>query len=218
MQGLKKLGWASAPALALCLAQAASAAVVFNNGAPDQVSGTNMSANMVAEDFTIGATTDITNLRFWTIQSALGDYSGSLSWAIYGGGAQPGAVLFSGTSAATAVATGGSSGFGYAEYVFDITTLFQLSAGSYWLGLGNNPLDPSNPSEMLWETTGGSTGSKSKYLDVSISEWIDSGNDQAFRIDGTPVVNPPPPTIPEPGTLALLAISVAAAGFVRRKA
>ena len=212
MQGLKKLGWASAPALALCLAQAASAAVVFNNGAPDQVSGTNMSANMVAEDFTIGATTDITNLRFWTIQSALGDYSGSLSWAIYGGGAQPGAVLFSGTSAATAVATGGSSGFGYAEYVFDITTLFQLSAGSYWLGLGNNPLDPNNPSEMLWETTGSVTGSTSRYHDGAA--WIDSTNHQAFRIDGN-VVNP---TIPEPGTLALLAISLAAAGFVRRKA
>ena len=46
-------------ALALCLACGAQAATVFNNGAPNQLSGVNMSANLVAEDFTVAAAFNI---------------------------------------------------------------------------------------------------------------------------------------------------------------
>jgi hypothetical protein len=197
--------------LAFGLGQAAQAATVFNNGAPDQVYGTNMSGNVVAEDFSLGSTYDISNIRFWSIQSKAADYSGSLSWAIYSNaGGNPGAVLKSGLSSAVGTATGLSTGFGYAEYVFDIGTTFQLAAGSYWLGLANSPLNPGNPSEMLWGTTSTATGAQAQYLDGST--WIDSGNNLAFSIDGSV------PVIPEPDTWALLITGMAVvAGFTRRK-
>lgn len=209
---IRVLGGAS---LALGLAQAAQAAIVFNNGAPNQNYGVNMSANVVAEDFSIGSTTDITNLSFWSIQSAAGDYSGSLSWTIYSNaGAAPGAVLLSGIASPVATPTGLSTGFGYREFVFvGISAVIQLFAGTYWLGLANNPLNPGNPSEMLWETTGGGIGSNALYLDGL--NWIDSGSHLAFFIEGTPAV---PGTVPEPSTLPLLVIALVAAALVRRNA
>lgn len=203
----------AAAAIALGFAQASSAAVVFNNGAPDQVYGTNMSANVVAEDFSLASATSVTSIRFWSIQSAANDYLGNLSWTIYSNsGAQPGAVVTSGFFAGPAVATGFSTGFGYNEFVFDIPTAFALVAGNYWLGLANSPLNPVNPTEMLWETTASGLGSTGLYLDGT--DWIDSLNHHAFVInDSAGVIG-----VPEPGTLALLMITLAAAGIARRKA
>lgn len=213
---ITRTGWRqtlAAAAIAFGFAHAAQATVVFNNGAPDQGFGTNMSANVVAEDFSLGIATNVTSIRFWSIQSAAGDYLGNLSWSIYSNsGAQPGAVVTSGLFTGAGVATGASTAFGYSEFVFDIPTSFALAAGDYWLGLANTPLNPVNPTEMLWETTAGGLGSNGLYLDGA--NWIDSLNDHAFLINSTPVVV----GVPEPGTLALLMITLAAAGIARRKA
>ncbi len=65
---------------ALGMIQTAHADVVHDNGAPNQTGGTNMSNSMVAEDFSISATTNINNIRFWSIQSSPSDYLGNLSW------------------------------------------------------------------------------------------------------------------------------------------
>ena len=198
--------------LALGMAHGAQAAVVFNNGAPNQVSGVNMSSNVVAEDFTLLAATNITNFRFWSIQDVASAYTGTLQVAVYSSVAgSPGAVIASTTAAYAATATGMSTGFGYAEYSFDIGVVGALAAGTYWLAVGNSPLNPGNPSEMLWETSGGGLGSFAKYLQGG--SWIDSLEHLAFRVDGTPVVV----NVPEPSTLALLALALAGAAVMRRR-
>ena len=206
-------------ALALSAAQLSFAAPVYNNGSPDQISGTQMSEVLVAEDFSLTALTTISSIRFWSIQDAPTDYLGSVYWAVYSNAVgAPGAVLFGNTAVTTtASATGNSTGFGYAEYVFDVdVTDFILGAGSYWLGLANDPLDPVNPTEMLWSPTASVIGLESKYFD-STHGWVDAGTYLAFALDGTGVVVPPP-GVPEPGTLALVGLAVLAARVARRKA
>lgn len=202
-------------ALAAGMSLTSQAAIVYNNGAPDQVYGTQMSEFQVADNFTIGTAANIDNIRFWSIQSAASDYSDSVYWAIYSNVAgQPGVVVQGGVTAAVAeTATGLFTGFGYAEYVFNIPVAFTLGAGDYWLGLHNGLLASINPTEMLWSTTAISAIPTGLYFD---GNWIDSGNEQAFLLEGTRVVVPPP-GLPEPGTLTLLAAGLAAAAVFRRR-
>ena len=195
--------------LTLGLSHAALGAVAYDNGPPNQVSGTQMSEFQVAENFTLGAAANINNIRFWSVQSALADYTGSVYWAIYSNSTgQPGGLLEGGVTASIAGSlTGSSTGFGYAEYVFDIPVTFTLGVGDYWLGLHNGALVNTATSEMLWSTTDVPVGSSGLYLDGV--NWINSGNEHAFRFDAG--------LIPEPSTLALLAIGLVAVGLRSRK-
>ena len=200
------------------MATGAQAAVVFNNGAPDQVSGVNMSANTVAEDFTTAADFTLSNIRFWSVMSARTDYGGAITVSIASNaGGLPGAVIASGTLSQALNPTGGATGFGYDEYVFDSPSSAVLVAGSYWLLLGASPLNPASPTEMLWETTATGHGATAQYFDAGLNDWVDSGQNLSFRIDGTPIDPNPNPT-PEPATLALLAAGLLASRAARRKA
>ena len=199
--------------LTFCLSIAAQGATIYNNGSPNQVYGVNMSAFVVAENFSIAAASNISNIRFWSVQSSSAAYLGNVFWAIYANaGSQPGAVLQGNTTfAASPTATGLSTGFGYAEYRFDIPVTFQLASGNYWLGLSNSPLNTSAlPTEMLWGTTSSAIGSQAMYL--TGSTWVGTGNHLAFRLEGTAAQ-----VIPEPSTFALLAGGLAAAAYLRRK-
>ena len=188
---------------------AAQGAVIYDNGGPDQVYGTQMSEFQVAEDFTIGSAANIDNIRFWSIQEFLADYTGSVFWAIYSDApGEPAALVQGGvTAAVAATATGNSTGFGYAEYVFDIPVTFTLSAGNYWLGLHNGSLATTTPTEMLWSTTATPVGSAGLYLDTG--SWIDSGNEHAFRLDGT--------VVPIPTAVWLFGSALGLIGVTRRK-
>lgn len=206
-------------ALSLSFSFVVQGAIIYNNGPPDQVSGTNMSEFLVAENFTLGAAAVITNIRFWSIQDTATSYSGSVYWAIYSNVSnQPGSLLDGGlTAIVPAVPTGNSTGFGYAEYAFDISVVFQLAVGDYWLALHNGALSNNSPSEMLWSTTAAPISFSSLYLDPpnsAIPVWLSTDNEQAFRLDGTPLS---PGSVPEPSIFMLLCAGLLAAAFLRRK-
>jgi hypothetical protein len=208
----KKSVLAAALALALGHSQAAT---VFNNGAPDLVSATGMTEFVVADNFTVGATFDITNIRFWSAQDTASAYVGSVSWAIYSDAVgAPGVALTSGLATVPGTATGGTIGGGASIYLFDIPVVaFTLSAGSYWLTLLNGAApNPAAPGFMGWATASPGTGPGGMYLDAG--SWVSSGSEQAFRIDGNPPN--PNPGIPEPGTVALLLAGLAVSGGLRQ--
>lgn len=204
-------------ALALGVSSTTYAATVVSN-LPNQVSGTNMSYAQVADNFTLGFDINLTDIRFWSVQSDVSDYSGTVFWAIHSNAAgSPGVVVFSGTAAPVATPTGLSTGFGYAEYTFDFAAAGLLTAGDYWLSLQNSALGSTIETEMLWETSSGGTAPTGQYVDFTSNlGWIDSGNEHAFQIFGDRVVVEPP-SVPEPTTIALLLGALLAAGTVRRQ-
>lgn len=197
-------------ALTLGISQAATAVTVFNNGTPDLVAGTGMTEFLVADNFTVSGAFDITNLRFFSAQSAAGAYVGSISWAVYSNVAGlPGLSLFNALSTVSGTATGGSTGFGYGIYSFDIPVTFTLAAGNYWLALHNGPLSNTNSlGDMTWTTTGTGVGPASVYKDGT---WISSGNELAFRVDGNVSV------VPEPEGIALFLAGLTVCGVLRAK-
>lgn len=197
------------------LAVSLPAAVIFNNGTSDLITGDNMSEVQVAEDFSLGATYNVTAIRFWSIQELAANYRGSVYWAIHNNsGANPGSILQSGIAAAVlAVPTGNSAIIGYAEYQFDIPVAFQLTAGNYWLALHNGPLSDGSPAEMLWATTTPGSGATGQYATVpGIPTWIDTLQEHAFQLDGRLAVG----AVPEPGSLLLLGSGLAL-GLLRLK-
>ncbi len=211
----KAVNCAGLVALTLGLSFVAQGATIYDNGGPNQFSGSQMSDFLVAENFTVGGTSDISNIRFWSIQALVSDYVGSVYWAIHSNVAsQPGAILQGGvTTPVTANPTGAAASTvgGYDEYVFDIPVAFQLTSGNYWLALHNGSLATNSGTEMFWATT--SLGNASESLvDDGVNGWVASGNEQAFQIDGAAVG-----AIPEPGTFLLLAGGLAAAAILRRK-
>ena len=203
-------------ALTLGFSLVAQGATIYDNGGPNQFSGTQMSDVLVAENFTVGGTSDISNIRFWSIQAFLSDYLGSVYWAIYSDAASQPAVILQGgfTTPVTAMPTGAAASTvgGYAEYVFDIPVTFQLVIGNYWLALHNGPLATNSGNEMLWATTGSGNGSEALYND-GVNGWVGSGNELAFRVDGTAAFG----DVPEPGTFGLLAGGLTAAALIRRR-
>jgi hypothetical protein len=175
-----------------------------------------MTTALVAENFTTLLSANITNIRFYTLQSAAGDYSGSVYWAIYDDNSgNPGTLFTSGTASPTGTLTGMSSLFFYDEYSYDIPVSFLLPAGNFWLALHNGPLSNVTPTEMLWGTTSNAGAPTGRYLDPpdgSGPSWVDSLNEHAFRLDGTAAGD-----IPEPSTFLLLGGSLALLSCARRR-
>ena len=213
--------------LALSAAAVSHAATLLSN-LPNQVFGTQMSFAQVADNFTLAGTGtySITSIDFWSLQELPGDYRGSVSWTIFNAelDGSIGSIRWAGVATPTGAATGDSSGFGYAEYEFNITVAISLTAGDgYWLALHNGGLGDTGDTEMFWETSdsGDAPAGMYKNLGLPVAEqvWLDTGNQHAFRIVGTRDGDPPPPgDVPEPGTLALLVGALVAAGTVRRQA
>ena len=209
--------WVSAGLLA-CLAAfavpASAGPVVYDNGAPNQASGNNMSFAYQAEDFVLAAKTTISDVHFWSLEAATA-YRGGFYWALHdNSGGAPGALIADGFQKVVTRTPGAVAGFG-TEFRndFDLNTATALLAGTYWLVLHNGAFGnlTDDGLDFLWETTAVAKGFAGHEDDGT--GWTPNGAEHAFQLTGPNVVN-----VPEPMTGGLVAAALAALLFTRQRA
>ena len=200
-------------AVALC-AQGARAAVIFDNGAPDQrtyyYADQSYAFTDAAEPFTLAAGSNtIGGVNWWGACSSgdntcpTGDFTVSF---LTNNSGQPGSLVASfGVGNAGQTATGNTI-FGSDEYAYSAAiSALTLTAGTeYWLDISD-----STTSDVVWgwETTAGANGSHQQLLDGT---WTTQPDNLAFQLtSGT--------AVPEPGSLALLCSALTGLGLIRRK-
>ena len=201
--------------LALCAlggaAHAQADVIIYDNGAPNHVSGNNMGFAYQAEDFHLSAATTLTDIHFWSLE-ADGAYRGSISWSILCdcGGAPGSNVLASGTqSMVTRSSTGSYLGLNEYSNSFLLNAPLNISAGNYWLVLHNGAMSNlGDPNEFLWETTNNNATVRGMESFAIGGAWTTNAQEHAFQISA----------VPEPAhALMLLAGLVVATGIGRRQ-
>jgi hypothetical protein len=183
--------------------------IVYDNGAPDHLSGNNMGFAWQADGFTLGSSTALTDLTFWSLEAA-GAYRGSISWEIVsdGGGKPSSTIIASGdTSAVTRTLLGNYLGLD--EYSNGLSFgALSLGAGTYWLVLHNGSLSNlGDPNEFLWETTGPNASYAGMETFDKGASWSSNFNEHAFLVSA----------VPEPEAPAMLAGGLLLLGLAMRR-
>jgi hypothetical protein len=163
-----------------------------------------------AEDFTIGAGQWPSSVTFWSLENhdESDPYRGSISWSILS--APGGSILASGTTSDVTRTLSTTKYLGLSEYQnqFDIGSMLNLSAGTYWLVLHNGAFDNlGDPNEFLWETAAANTSAEGMESYDLGATWIPNLNQHAFVISA----------VPEPASVAMLAGGLLLAGCLRRR-
>lgn len=176
----------AALALSTALALSSDGAIVFDNGASNHAGGTVISWAVTAEDFTLGATTTITDAHFWTRERD-GDWDRTLEWFIFEDvSGKPGVTpLYSGNGDSVNRSFNGyhdPSGESLYEYDFLLDSPVTLSAGTYWFGL--HLLDVfDHTKRIFWETTSSGSGNNGHYArDGNFNSWETGGGELAFYL------------------------------------
>jgi hypothetical protein len=163
-----------------------------------------------AEDLTIGAGQWPSSVTFWSLENhdESDPYRGSISWSILS--APGGSILASGTTSDVTRTLSTTKYLGLSEYQnqFDIGSMLNLSAGTYWLVLHNGAFDNlGDPNEFLWETAAANTSAEGMESYDLGATWIPNLNQHAFVISA----------VPEPASVAMLAGGLLLAGCLRRR-
>ena len=201
--------------LALAAVPGANAAVVYNNGSPNQANANNLGIVLQADDFVLSGTTTITDVHFWSLEAA-GDYRGGIFWALaLNAGGSPGAFVASGLQTVVARAATGINALGFAEFQidFNLNAPVNLAAGTYWLVLHNGArTNLGDPNDFYWETTANNATVRGRESDDNAVSWTSNGNEHAFFLTGNAAG-----VVPEPATALILATGLVGLLGMRRK-
>ena len=186
--------------LAIAAASQVSAQVVFSNGAPDPTNGNEMSMWIQAQPFTLAAPATLTGVHFWDLENT-GAFTGSIHWLIYANAAgTPGSILSQGDAATVSHVATGVNAIGLPEFSDDFNMAGpSLGSGSFWLGLHNGPLSHQSRDGMYWERNSPNTVDGKELIAPFAGTWSTNGSGHVFNLRADA------PTVPEPGSVALLA-------------
>lgn len=211
-----------AAALALALlfgAGPASATLVWNNGSFDSVGGSDLSESAQAEDFSLAATTNLTSLRFWSMELSPAAFLGSIVWEIFSNvaGAVGGSVASGTANSVMRTAAGSAQGYNVFQNDFNLS-VGGLAAGTYWLSLHNGSMASTTFNDYYWATGADNVSNRGRelYLPDPQFGWTANVFEHAFQLNGDAVGG----DVPEPSSLLLaaLAVSLAIGGFAQRRA
>jgi len=179
---------------------AATAAIIFDGGSPNQQNGFEVTRWVGADDFVLTALTGTTlkGVHFWTLEG--GAWDGTLDYYLFTDeSGQPASTPFAqgaGTNV-TKTDTGATVlGLSEYEYNFDLPVPLPLLANTtYWLGLHLSSNFVKN--NIYWETTSSSLGSNSTNSDGGTFTNWETNTDENFAFhlvgsDATPVPTPLP--------------------------
>ncbi|MDQ6623444.1 MAG: hypothetical protein M3Y86_08165 [Verrucomicrobiota bacterium] len=167
--------------------------LLYDNGPPDHMNGSEMTAWMEADDFVLSSDARVKGVKFWDFEISA-DFVGTIVWQIYTNQqGEPGTLLYTGSISSIAHTPTGIIAFGLREFVntFEIPPA-DLPAGTYWLALHNGPLSNQVGDNVFWEATaqGDSLPSQGRSAPFT-GRWFSNAfpglpSDLAFQINGVP--------------------------------
>ncbi len=162
-----------------------------------------------ADGFTLSNAASITDLRWWGSYDTV-DTDSFLIRILSNSAGSPGAIKQSYTTTAPGAATSLTDIAGAVVYQYDfhLPSALALTAGNYYLSVSNETTTAS----WYW-LFGGGGDSKSWNRAADGDPWALAASDFAILIEGE--ISSVPGTVPEPETLALLAIGWVALGAGR---
>jgi hypothetical protein len=190
---------------------AGSGSNLAHNSSPTNPNGV---GQRIADDFVLGTAASITDIHWWGFQLIGSELVNNYQFTFYadGGSGTPGTVLHTTGATNLSISDASVGTFDGSFYSADLISPFSVSAGTtYWVSIFNQVTDLG----WFWIEAsavgnGGITGA------VAGAPWTGARTDNmALQLTGTAA---PVQPVPEPMTLALFGIGLAATAFSRRGA
>jgi hypothetical protein len=216
-------------AFCLALAGAASADIIFDNGAPLTDNGGSEASRWVqAQDFSFAAGASVSGasvyIGFADLLPNAQPFDGPFEyWLFADGGGQPGAVLDNGVAQATAAPV---APWNYSYSTSDILRLdidfgtpFAAAAGqTYWFGFRLDDDYTRDQLYWMWSETNLDRDGELKFQGNGhaafmgdFGDWEQGDYEHAFQLHGTAAA------VPEPATWAMMILGFGAAGALMRR-